>query len=89
MVRGTSVFYKIRKGTVGNKSGDNFVITIPKFIASKYENVFFNISFSGDNIILESGCKHSFMEQNQTNKEYEQNLQHKKHLIGGTFVSFK
>ncbi|MDO8622961.1 MAG: hypothetical protein Q7R52_01840 [archaeon] len=49
--------YKIRKATTNNKTGDNFVITIPQNVASQFENVDMFMSVTDTSIILESGCK--------------------------------
>ena len=49
--------YKIRKATTNNKTGDNFVITIPQNIASQFENVDLFMSITDTSIMLESGCK--------------------------------
>lgn len=55
--RGPGLQYQVRKTTVGNKTGDNYGITIPRIIAQKFEEVYFRILVSGNNIVLESGCK--------------------------------
>lgn len=43
--------------TKSTKSGDVFGITIPKYIKNQFDNTYFNLLVSGNNIILESGCK--------------------------------
>ena len=39
------------------KTGDVFGITIPKYIKESFNDTLFNIVMSGNNIVLESGCK--------------------------------
>ena len=55
--RGPSLQHSIRKGTTNNKTGDTFVITIPKVIAQMFDNCLLRVYASGNTIILESGCK--------------------------------
>ena len=57
--------YKIRKATTNNKTGDNFVVTIPQNIASKFENVDLFMSITDTSIILESGCKVNISEKEE------------------------
>ena len=79
--RGPSLFYKIRKTTVGNKSGDNYSITIPRVVAQKFEECFFKMYVSGNSIIFESGCK-------LTVEDIEIN-RNKKIFTAGGVISFK
>ncbi len=79
--RGTALTYKIRKTTVGNKTGENYSITIPTFIAKKFEGFLFRLAVSGDSIIFESGCKMSVTDIG---------INHAKKLfVGGRTISFK
>jgi len=55
--RGPNLQCKVRKGVTSNSSGDSFVITIPKFIATQFEGVLLRIYVSGNAIVMESGCK--------------------------------
>jgi len=55
--RGPALQYRIRKTTINNKTGDSYAITIPKFIAQKFEEVLFRLAVSGNTIVFESGCK--------------------------------
>ncbi len=55
--RGPSLQHSIRKGTINNKTGDTFVITVPKIIAEQFQSVLLRVYVSGNSIILESGCK--------------------------------
>ena len=55
--RGPNLQCKIRKGVISNSYGDSFVITIPKFIVSQFQDVLLRIYVSGSSIIMESGCK--------------------------------
>ena len=55
--RGPALQYKIRKTTTGNKTGDNYSITIPRIIAKKFENCYFKLDMSGNCLLFESGCK--------------------------------
>lgn len=55
--RGSALTYKIRKTTTKNLTGDSFAITIPRIVAQQFENIFFRLSISGDNLLLTSGCK--------------------------------
>jgi hypothetical protein len=55
--RGPAIQQRIRKTTIGNKTGDNFSITIPRILAKKFEGIFFKLTVSGNNITFESGCK--------------------------------
>ena len=57
MVRGFSEGYYIRKTNTSNKTGDNYAITIPRFVAETFVDTWFRILVSGGNIIFESGCK--------------------------------
>ena len=49
--------YKIRKATTNNKTGDNYVITVPEVIAKQFEGVDLFLSMTDNSIIFESGCK--------------------------------
>jgi hypothetical protein len=49
--------HKIRQTTTGNLTGDNFAITVPREIATKFTNVFFTTTVTKDSIIFTSGCK--------------------------------
>jgi|GEM_PF-2769309 len=49
-------FRKIRKLTHGNKTGDAYGITIPRFLADKFYNTSMHIYSSGNAIIIESGA---------------------------------
>ena len=55
--RGPALSYKIRKTTINNKTGDNYAITIPSFLAKQFSEIYFRINISGNSIIFESGCK--------------------------------
>lgn len=55
--RGPALQYRIRKTTVNNKTGDNQSITIPRFVAQQFSEVWFRVQVSGECIILQSGCK--------------------------------
>lgn len=56
-MRGPSITYQIRKTTTNNKTGDNFAITIPRFVAEQFSGFYFKLTISGDSIIFTSGCK--------------------------------
>jgi hypothetical protein len=55
--RGAALVYRIRKTTINNKTGDNYAITIPRYIAEQFRGWYFTISVSGNSIIFTSGCK--------------------------------
>ncbi len=55
--RGPALQHSIRRGITNNKTGENFVITIPKIIAEQFQSVLVRVYVSGNSIILESGCK--------------------------------
>jgi hypothetical protein len=57
MYRGSAIQYQIRKTTVGNKTGDNYAITIPRIIAEQFMDCTFRITVSGNSIMFISGCK--------------------------------
>ena len=67
--RGPGTSYKIRKTTKNNKTGDNYALTIPKYIAKKFEAVVFKLQISGNSIIFESGCKFSIKEMEEINNK--------------------
>lgn len=48
--------YKIRKLTPGNKTGENFGITVPKVVAEQFKNVHFYLTITNNSMIYESGC---------------------------------
>ena len=48
--------YKIRKAITNNKTGDNFVVTVPANIASRFEGVYLYLITTPIGIIYESGC---------------------------------
>jgi hypothetical protein len=80
--RGPALQYKIRKTTVNNSSGDNYSITIPRVIAQQFQEYWFKLSVSGNNLIFESGCKISVDDIEKQDKS-------KKVFVGGTEVIFK
>jgi len=77
--RGPALTYKIRKTTSNNKTGDNYSITIPNFIAKKFEGFLFKLAVSGNSLIFESGCK-------MTVNDFKIN---KKIMTAGGLISFK
>lgn len=79
--RGPALQYKIRKTTVNNSTGDNFSITIPRFLAEQFSNCFFRITITGDNILFESGTKMTVTDIKPTNPNDK-----KVHIAGGTVV---
>ena len=79
--RGPALTYQIRKTTIGNKTGDNFSITIPRIIAQQFQDIYFRLSISGTCLIFESGCKLTVSDI--TEEEV------KKFFIGGGPVVFK
>ena len=79
MTRGFALQYKIRKTTTQNKSGDNFSITIPRFIAKQFSGCLFSMNVSGNSILFESGCKINSMVIKP----------HDRYVIGGTSIIFK
>ena len=50
--------YKLRKGTIGNSTGDNFCLTVPKDIVSRFAGVEFEIFTTTTMIVYASGCRH-------------------------------
>jgi len=71
--RGPALQYKIRKTTVNNKTGDNFSITIPRFIANQFSGCNFSLTITEEAIIFTSGCK--ITSQEITNpKEYKKKI---------------
>ena len=55
--RGPALQVQIRKTTLGNKTGDNFSITVPRVIAQKFDDIYFRVTISGNSLIFTSGCK--------------------------------
>ena len=80
--RGPALQYKIRKTTINNKTGDNYSITIPKFIANQFDDCFFRIGMSGNRIYFESGCKLTI--EDIKNEEPSQKIR-----LGGGHISFR
>lgn len=78
--RGAGLTYKIRKTTTQNKTGDNYSITVPSYVAQMFENCLFKLTISGNAMTFESGCKLSALDIEK---------QSKKVFVGGTSVSFK
>ena len=83
--RGPALQYQIRKTTTQNKTGDNFAITIPRVIAQQFINYYFKLSISGNNIILESGCKLTVHDINEKQEEKDM----KRIYIKGRPIVFK
>jgi len=79
--RGPALNYKIRKVVTNNKTGDSYAITIPRIIAQEFEETFFRLCVSGDNILFTSGCK-------MTVNDIEVNKQKKVFTAGGV-ISFR
>jgi len=79
--RGPALTYKIRKTTTNNKTGDNYSLTVPSFVAKKFEECLFKLCVSGNAIIFESGCK-------LTVSDIEINKA-KRAFIGAGTISFK
>jgi len=52
----TDKYFKLRKLTSNNKTGDAYGITLPKKVSNKFKGIHFQIKSEGDRIILESGC---------------------------------
>lgn len=52
-----SLQHKLRIVNPGNKTGVTYAITVPRVIATSFENTFFRVTQSGTSIIMESGCK--------------------------------
>ena len=52
-----SAFHKIRILNPGNECGETYGVTIPTIIAEQFVGCWMKISFSGTQIIVESGCK--------------------------------
>ena len=48
--------YKLRKATTGNKTGDNYAVTVPEIVAKQFENVTLFLTTTPTSIIFESGC---------------------------------
>ena len=80
--RGTGQKYKIRKTTVNNSTGDNYSITVPRFIAQKFNEVYFKLDISGNCLIFESGCKIRIGDVEIQNP-------HDRLFVGGGTVIFK
>lgn len=78
--RGPALTYKIRKTTINNNTGDNFSITIPRFVAQQFEGCLFRLEVSGNSIIFTSGCKITMFDIEYPEKD-------KKINIGGTVIS--
>lgn len=79
--RGPALQYQVRKTTKGNKTGENFAITIPRIIAKELETIFFKIEVSGDSIIFTSGTKLTVSDVTMDDA--------KKVFVGGGTISFK
>ena len=78
-MRGFALQYKIRKTTTKNKSGDNYSITVPRFIAKQFEDCLFKLEISGNSFLFISGCKIS-------NEKIENK---NKFVIGGAPIVFQ
>lgn len=57
LTRGPSELHKIRKLTVGNRTGDVFGITVPNEIATGFVGVSFKVYSTKTSIILTSGAR--------------------------------
>lgn len=55
--RGPGLQYKIRKGTINNRTGDSYVITVPRIIAEQFSGCFLRICVNNNVITMQSGCK--------------------------------
>ena len=80
--RGSGQKYKICKATTNNKTGDNYSITVPRFIAQKFNEVYFKLDVSGNCLIFESGCKIRI-------GDIEIQNPHDRLFVGGGTVIFK
>lgn len=78
MPRGFALFYKIRKTTTKNETGDNYSITIPRFVAKQFEDVIFKLEVSGNSFLFTSGCKID-------NKEKHKKIEY----VGGVPIAFE
>ena len=79
--RGPALQYQIRKTTKGNKTGDNYAITIPRIIAKQFDATLFQMEVSGNCIIFTSGTKVTVSDIRIDNS--------KKVFVGGGTISFK
>ena len=84
MTRGFALQYKIRKTTIGNETGDNFSITIPRIIAKQFTDCYFKLSVSGCSLLFISGCK-----VNSDEEVIKRELERRNSIVGGVPVVFK
>ncbi len=52
-----AIQHKLRIINPGNKTGVTYAITVPRVIATSFQNTFFRVTQSGTTIVMESGCK--------------------------------